>query len=163
MLRDHTRKKPTTPTHPRVSFPPLPTCSQAHQLRLRQSVQMQTISLLMSLRRQFSLFFYFPEPQLIWLQLLRPEVERFAPWWAYVGAVCGGGIGFIVANVPGLMLGAYAGNRLGAIRDAKGKSVAAVFTQLGGNQKAEASQTSRRVFRLLILKSHPTRFCARWL
>jgi hypothetical protein len=107
--------------------------------------------------------FYFPEPQLIWLQLLRPEVERFAPWWAYVGAVCGGGIGFIVANVPGLMLGAYAGNRLGAIRDAKGKSVAAVFTQLGGNQKAEASQTSRRVFRLLILKSHPTRFCARWL
>lgn len=35
------------------------------------------------------------------------------------------------------MLGAFAGNRLGAIRDAKGKSVAAVFTQLGGNQKAE--------------------------
>ena len=35
------------------------------------------------------------------------------------------------------MVGAYAGNRLGAIRDAKGKSVAAVFAQLGGNQKAE--------------------------
>ncbi|KAJ3005851.1 hypothetical protein NUW54_g4161 [Trametes sanguinea] len=35
------------------------------------------------------------------------------------------------------MVGMYAGNRLGAIRDAKGKSVAAVFSQLGGSQKAE--------------------------
>lgn len=35
------------------------------------------------------------------------------------------------------MVGAFAGNRLGAIRDAKGKSVAAVFSELGGNQKAE--------------------------
>ncbi|KAH9937557.1 DnaJ domain-containing protein [Fomitopsis serialis] len=56
--------------------------------------------------------------------LLRPEVQRHAPW-------------FIIANIPGLMVGAYAGNRLGAIRDAKGKSVAAVFGQLGGSQKAE--------------------------
>jgi phosphoserine phosphatase len=47
------------------------------------------------------------------------------------------GLGFIVANLPGLMVGAYAGNRIGAIRDAKGKSVAAVFSQLGGTQKAE--------------------------
>ncbi|KAF9015298.1 DnaJ domain-containing protein [Cyathus striatus] len=70
-------------------------------------------------------------------ELLRPEVQRHAPWWAWFGAACGGGIGFIVANVPGLMLGAYAGNRLGAIRDAKGRSVAAVFSELGGNQKAE--------------------------
>ena len=46
-------------------------------------------------------------------------------------------MGFIIANVPGLMLGAFAGNRLGAIRDAKGKSVAAVFNELGGGQKAE--------------------------
>ncbi|KAI0932363.1 hypothetical protein AcV7_000513 [Taiwanofungus camphoratus] len=69
--------------------------------------------------------------------LLRPEVERHAPWWAWLGAVSGAGIGFIVANIPGLMVGAYAGNRLGAVRDAKGKSVAAVFSQLGGSQKAE--------------------------
>jgi hypothetical protein len=41
--------------------------------------------------------------------------------------------------VPGLVVGAYAGNRLGAIRDAKGKSVAAVFTELGAVQKAEVS------------------------
>lgn len=52
----------------------------------------------------------------------------------------GGGLGFIVANVPGLMVGAFAGNRLGAIRDAKGKSVAAVFADLGGNQKAEVCE-----------------------
>ncbi|THH02869.1 hypothetical protein EW026_g73 [Hermanssonia centrifuga] len=70
-------------------------------------------------------------------ELLRPEVQRHAPWWAWTGAVCGAGLGFIIANVPGLMVGAYTGNRLGAVRDAKGKSVAAVFSQLGGNQKAE--------------------------
>jgi len=70
-------------------------------------------------------------------ELLRPEVERRVPIWSWVGAACGGGIGFIVANVPGLMLGAFAGNRLGAVRDAKGKSVAAVFSELGGEQKAE--------------------------
>lgn len=37
-------------------------------------------------------------------------------------------------------MGAFAGNRLGAVRDAKGKSVAAVFNELGGQQKAEVSQ-----------------------
>jgi len=35
------------------------------------------------------------------------------------------------------MVGAYAGNRLGAIRDAKGKAVSAVFAELGNEQKAE--------------------------
>ncbi|KAJ3520983.1 hypothetical protein NM688_g9081 [Phlebia brevispora] len=70
-------------------------------------------------------------------ELLRPEVERHAPWWSWTGTVCGAGLGFIVANVPGLMVGAYAGNRLGAIRDAKGKSVASVFSELGGDQKAQ--------------------------
>ncbi|KAJ8590231.1 DnaJ-domain-containing protein [Rhizopogon salebrosus TDB-379] len=70
-------------------------------------------------------------------ELLRPEVERHAPWWSYLGAASGGLLGFIVANIPGLMVGAYAGNRIGAIRDAKGKSVAAVFSGLEGGQKAE--------------------------
>jgi hypothetical protein len=42
-----------------------------------------------------------------------------------------------VANLPGLMVGAYAGNRLGAVRDAKGKAVAAVFAELGNEQKAQ--------------------------
>jgi hypothetical protein len=58
-------------------------------------------------------------------------------WWKYAGAFGGGVLGYIVANVPGLMVGGYAGNRLGAIRDAKGKPVAVVFTNLGGSQKAE--------------------------
>ncbi|KAG5221443.1 DnaJ-domain-containing protein [Salix suchowensis] len=49
--------------------------------------------------------------------------------WRWTGLHC--------SECPGLMVGAFAGNRLGAIRDAKGKSVAAVFTQLGGDQKAE--------------------------
>lgn len=83
-------------------------------------------------------------------QLLRPEVQRHAPWWSWTGTVCGAGIGFIVANVPGLMVGAYAGNRLGAIRDAKGKSVAAVFAELGGGQKAEVSI----VFRCTVTPTH---------
>ncbi|THH10937.1 hypothetical protein EW145_g1005 [Phellinidium pouzarii] len=69
--------------------------------------------------------------------LLRPEVDRALPLWTWLGALCGAGLGFIIANFPGLLVGGLAGNRLGAIRDAKGKSVATVFTQLGGNQKAE--------------------------
>jgi len=69
--------------------------------------------------------------------LLRPEVERHLPLWTWLGAACGAGLGFITANMPGLVVGAYTGNRLGAIRDAKGKSVAAVFAELGGAQKAE--------------------------
>lgn len=48
------------------------------------------------------------------------------------------------------MVGAYAGNKLGAVRDAKGKSVAAVFTQLGGDQKAQVRSTYLRCFILLL-------------
>ncbi|TDL28401.1 DnaJ-domain-containing protein [Rickenella mellea] len=70
-------------------------------------------------------------------ELLRPEVQRIVPWWTWIGSASGAGLGFIIANVPGLLVGGYAGNRLGAIRDAKGKSVAVVFSELGGSQKAE--------------------------
>lgn len=90
-------------------------------------------------------------------------MERHAPWWAWFGAACGAGIGFIVANVPGTLVGAYAGNKLGAIRDAKGKSVAAVFGQLGASQKAEVrpsapdrckvnSRRSSQILRALAMK-----------
>lgn len=48
-------------------------------------------------------------------------------FWGVIGGMSGGALGFIVANVPGLLAGAVAGNRLGAIRDAKGKSVYSVF------------------------------------
>jgi curved DNA-binding protein CbpA len=80
-------------------------------------------------------------------QLLRPEVERHLPLWSWLGAACGAGLGFITANVPGLVVGAYTGNRLGAIRDAKGKSVAAVFSELGGAQKAEVRRKRLRAAR----------------
>jgi curved DNA-binding protein CbpA len=48
-------------------------------------------------------------------------------FWSLVGGLSGGALGFIVANVPGMVAGAVAGNRLGAVRDARGKSVYAVF------------------------------------
>jgi len=73
----------------------------------------------------------------VFAELLRPEVESRVPWWAWVGAISGAGIGFIMANIPGAVVGGLAGNRLGAIRDAKGKPVGVVFAQLTGGQKAE--------------------------
>ena len=63
------------------------------------------------------------------------------------------------------MVGAFAGNRVGAIRDAKGKSVAAVFSQLGGQQKAEVS-TDDLVFENSKLNTDLRmtliRFCELW-
>jgi len=41
----------------------------------------------------------------------------------------GAGIGFIIASIPGMILGGYVGNRLGAIRDTMGKSVTEVFPE----------------------------------
>ena len=48
-------------------------------------------------------------------------------FWSMVGGLSGGAMGFIVANFPGAIAGAVAGNRLGAVRDARGKSVYSVF------------------------------------
>jgi hypothetical protein len=90
---------------------------------------------------------------------LAPEVANVRPFWSYVGGAAGGAIGYIVGNIPGAAAGgpshisetherpsanvrllvALAGNRLGAVRDAKGKSVAQVFSGLGASQKAEVS------------------------
>jgi hypothetical protein len=60
--------------------------------------------------------------------MLRPEIQRTVPFWTLLGAASGAGLGFIIANIPGALMGGYAGNRLGAIRDAKGKSVLEVRT-----------------------------------
>jgi phosphomannomutase len=49
-----------------------------------------------------------------------PATGKF---WSLVGGASGGALGFIVANAPGALAGAVAGNRLGAVRDKKGKSV----------------------------------------
>lgn len=57
-----------------------------------------------------------------------PNTNRpTSKFWSVVGGLSGGALGFIMANVPGLIGGAVAGNRLGAVRDAKGKSVYSVF------------------------------------
>ncbi|GAB0132159.1 hypothetical protein EsDP_00000603 [Epichloe bromicola] len=73
----------------------------------------------------------------------RPTIK----FWSMVGGVSGGALGFIVANVPGLVAGAVAGNRLGAVRDAKGKSVYAVFQELPQGDRARLlSQLASRVF-----------------
>lgn len=74
----------------------------------------------------------------------RSAVGKF---WSTVGGLSGGALGFIVANVPGLVAGAVAGNRLGAVRDAKGKSVYAVFQELPQDDKAKLlSQLAAKVF-----------------
>ncbi|KAJ1033816.1 hypothetical protein NDA16_000026 [Ustilago loliicola] len=70
-------------------------------------------------------------------ELLRPEVNRVAPFWKWIGGASGSALGFIVGNVPGALAGAFAGSQLGRIRDAKGKSVAEVFMTLGAGQRAE--------------------------
>jgi len=68
-------------------------------------------------------------------------------FWSLLGGASGGALGFIVANVPGMVAGAVAGNRLGAVRDAKGKSVFAVFQELPQADKARLlSQLAARIF-----------------
>lgn len=64
-----------------------------------------------------------------------------------MGAVSGGALGFIVANAPGAIAGAVAGNRLGAVRDHKGKSVYAVFNELDQPAKMRVlSELAQKVF-----------------
>ncbi|CAG8976182.1 hypothetical protein HYALB_00009495 [Hymenoscyphus albidus] len=68
-------------------------------------------------------------------------------FWSVVGGLSGGAMGFIVANFPGMVAGAVAGNRLGSVRDAKGKSVYAVFQELPQADKARLlSQLAQKVF-----------------
>lgn len=57
------------------------------------------------------------------------EARPTTKFWSILGGVSGGAMGFIVANVPGALAGAVAGNRLGAVRDARGKSVFSVFQE----------------------------------
>ncbi|KPM45516.1 hypothetical protein AK830_g1042 [Neonectria ditissima] len=68
-------------------------------------------------------------------------------FWSMLGGVSGGTLGFIVANVPGLVAGAVAGNRLGAVRDARGKSVYSVFLELPNDDRSRLlSQLAAKVF-----------------
>ncbi|KAF2435189.1 DnaJ domain-containing protein [Tothia fuscella] len=78
------------------------------------------------------------------------EGEKAAPtgkFWSMVGGLSGGAMGFIVANFPGAIAGAVAGNRLGAIRDTRGKSVYSVFQELPQADKAALlSNLAAKVF-----------------
>ena len=53
----------------------------------------------------------------------------------------------ITANLPGAAVGAFAGSRLGAIRDAKGKAVYTVFKDLPQTDKARIlAELAKQVF-----------------
>lgn len=68
-------------------------------------------------------------------------------FWSMLGGLSGGAMGFIIANFPGAVAGAVAGNRLGAVRDAKGKSVYSVFQELPQSDKAKLlSDLAAKVF-----------------
>ena len=68
-------------------------------------------------------------------------------FWSMVGGVSGGAMGFIVANLPGAIAGAVAGNRLGAVRDKRGKSVYSVFQELEQPEKMRLlSELASKVF-----------------
>ncbi|KAI1819064.1 DnaJ-domain-containing protein [Xylaria intraflava] len=68
-------------------------------------------------------------------------------FWALAGGAAGGVLGFIAANFPGAVAGMVAGNRFGAVRDAKGKSVYAVFQELPQSDRTRLlAQLATRVF-----------------
>lgn len=68
-------------------------------------------------------------------------------FWSMVGGLSGGAMGFIVANFPGAVAGAVAGNRLGAVRDKHSKSVYEVFKELPQADKAKLlSELAQKLF-----------------
>jgi curved DNA-binding protein CbpA len=85
-------------------------------------------------------------------EMLREEgmAEQNRPngkFWSMAGGLSGGVLGFILANFPGLMAGAVAGNRLGAVRDARGKSVYQVFQELPQAERATLlTQLAAKIF-----------------
>jgi hypothetical protein len=79
-------------------------------------------------------------------EMLRPEVPHPGFLWWLLGMFAGLLIGLIIANIPGMILGAWAGGKLGSIRDNKGKPVAQVFGELKREQKYQVlEKVARRV------------------
>jgi curved DNA-binding protein CbpA len=75
------------------------------------------------------------------------EARPTGKFWSLVGGLSGGAMGFIIANFPGAIAGAVAGNRLGAVRDARGKSVYTVFQELPQSDKSRLlSELATKVF-----------------
>ncbi|KIV94249.1 hypothetical protein PV10_02033 [Exophiala mesophila] len=57
-------------------------------------------------------------------------------FWSIVGGISGAAMGFILGDMVGAIPGYFIGSKAGAIRDAKGKSVYAVFQSLPQSQRA---------------------------
>ena len=75
------------------------------------------------------------------------EATPNGKFWQIVGAVSGGALGFIMANAPGAIAGAVAGNRMGAVRDHRGKSVYSVYQELEQPAKMRLlSELATKVF-----------------
>ena len=60
--------------------------------------------------------------------------------YGLAGGAAGAVLGFICANIPGMLVGAAAGNRLGAIRDQHKKPVYEVFQNMAPAEKARLLQ-----------------------
>ncbi|KAF3183084.1 hypothetical protein TWF225_006246 [Orbilia oligospora] len=78
---------------------------------------------------------------------LRNEVrEGTGKFWSLLGAIAGAILGYILYDFSGLLAGLLVGNRLGAVRDKKGKSVYEVFQEMPQNEKMRIlSQLAARV------------------
>lgn len=57
-------------------------------------------------------------------------------FWSIIGGISGFALGFIAGDVVGAIPGAAIGSKMGSIRDAKGKSVYAVFQSLDQSQRS---------------------------
>lgn len=57
-------------------------------------------------------------------------------FWSIIGGISGFALGFIAGDIVGAIPGAAVGSKMGSIRDAKGKSVYAVFQSLDQSQRA---------------------------
>ncbi|KAG0243946.1 hypothetical protein BGW41_000779 [Actinomortierella wolfii] len=68
-------------------------------------------------------------------ELLRPEVENPSSFYSTIGMASGAALGFICAGLPGVMMGGYAGKKLGQVRDNKGVSVMEAFGRLEQAQR----------------------------
>ncbi|KAF3941386.1 hypothetical protein ABW19_dt0205638 [Dactylella cylindrospora] len=67
---------------------------------------------------------------------LRDEVRQgTGKFWSLVGAISGGILGYIIYNSAGFFAGLVIGNRLGAIRDKRGKSVYEVYQEMPQGDK----------------------------
>ncbi|KAI1341446.1 DnaJ domain-containing protein [Xylariaceae sp. FL0016] len=66
--------------------------------------------------------------------------------WGTLGGVAGGILGYIWANAVGAAAGAAAGNRLGAVRDKRGKSVYQVFQTMPPSDRMQVlTELAKRV------------------